>query len=70
MSQDDDSWRDYDHGFRDGYQSALREHPGFVSVAEIKALLPRVYDGTHLVDCPYVGVLMRIREALLHAVKP
>lgn len=24
---DDGGWRDYDHGFRDGYQAALREGP-------------------------------------------
>lgn len=30
----------------------------------IQALLPQVYDGLHLVDCPYVEVLMRIRSAL------
>ena len=31
---------------------------------ELGALLPRVYDGTHLVDCPYVDALMRVRAAL------
>lgn len=25
---DEDAWRDYDHGFRDGYQAALRERGG------------------------------------------
>lgn len=27
---------------------------------EVRELLPAVYDGTHLVDCPYVDVLRRI----------
>lgn len=26
-ADDDNGWRDYDHGFRDGYQAALREGP-------------------------------------------
>lgn len=30
----------------------------------IDELLPKVYDGVHLTDCPYVDVLMRIREQL------
>lgn len=31
---------------------------------KVRELLPKVYDGTHLVDCPYVDVLLRIREVL------
>lgn len=31
---------------------------------KIAGLLPQVYDGMHLVDCPYVDVLERIRKAI------
>lgn len=33
-----------------------------VAVEAIRDLLPKVYDGMHLVDCPYVDVLQRIKE--------
>lgn len=33
-------------------------------LAGIEALLPRVYDGMHLADCPYVDVLLRVKAAL------
>jgi hypothetical protein len=35
-----------------------------VPVERILAMLPKVYDGTHLVDCPYVDLLQRIRHDL------
>lgn len=27
MTEHEEAWRDYDHGFRDGYQAARRELP-------------------------------------------
>jgi hypothetical protein len=38
--------------------------PRYVAVDVIEGLLPKVYDGMHLTDCPYVDVLMRIREVV------
>jgi len=35
-----------------------------IPVEAIRSLLPQVYDGMHLVDCPYVDVLMRIAKAV------
>jgi hypothetical protein len=32
--------------------------------AEIESALPKVYDGMHLVDCPYVAVLSRVQKIL------
>ena len=35
-----------------------------IAVEAIRDLLPKVYDGMHLMDCPYVDVLGRIHNAL------
>ena len=48
---------EFDYQYRKRQEAETR-------VDAIRALLPKVYDGMHLVDCPYVDVLIRIKKAL------
>ena len=67
-------WIDSDGILHDGHGSRFAteaeqwfqaERDRFGETLErIAEILPSVYDGTHLVDCPYVDVLLRIRKAL------